>query len=111
MLVEQRSVAALDDAVGLRAVDPRGAVFDPLQLQEQLVGVLVGPAAELAAIVGEYSFDLGVVLLEGRLVPEAVLERFATLGHALIPARTPSRGHRARHALLVARQRSLRVRC
>src|SRR5271166_1154933 len=51
VLVEQRAVQALDDAVGLRTFDPRGAVLDLLQLQEQLVGVLVRSAAKLAAIV------------------------------------------------------------
>ena len=42
----------LDDAVALRPADPGGLVGDALQLQEQLVGMLVRPPAELAAIVG-----------------------------------------------------------
>ena len=66
VLVKQRSMQPFDDAVGLRALDPGGAVLDLFELQKQLVGMLIGPAAELAAVVGEHGVDLGVVLLEGR---------------------------------------------
>ena len=51
VLVEQGAVQALDDAVGLRPLDPGLAVLDALELEEQLVGMAVGPAAELAAVV------------------------------------------------------------
>lgn len=44
VLVEQGAVEALDDAVGLRTLHPGRAVLDLLQLQEEFVGVLVGPA-------------------------------------------------------------------
>jgi len=65
VLIKQRTVQALDDAVGLRALDAGGAVLDLLELQEQLVRMLIGPAAELAAIVRQHGVDLGVALLEG----------------------------------------------
>ena len=51
MLVEQRAVQSFHDPVALRPADPGGLVGDAFQLEEQLVGVLIGPAAELAAIV------------------------------------------------------------
>lgn len=43
----------------------RGAVLDLLDLQEEFVRMLVGPAAELAAIVGEHDLDPLAVFLEG----------------------------------------------
>lgn len=39
-------------------------MLDLLELQEQLIRMLIGPSAELAAIVGQYG--IGRVLLEGR---------------------------------------------
>lgn len=65
VLVKQRAMQAFDDAVRLRALDPGGAVLDLLQLEEQLVGVLVGSSAELATVVGEHRIDLGALRLEG----------------------------------------------
>ena len=62
---------ALDDAVGLGPFDPGGTVGDALQLQEQLVGVLVHPPAELAAVVAKHGFDDGAMLLEGGQVSTA----------------------------------------
>lgn len=53
VLVEQRPVQPLDDTIGLRSLHPCGAVGNVLELQEQLVGVLVGATAELPAIVGQ----------------------------------------------------------
>lgn len=38
VLVQERAVQALDDAVGLWPLDLGGAVLDRLELQEQLVG-------------------------------------------------------------------------
>ena len=64
VLVEQRSVEALDDAVRLRPLDPGGAVLNGLQLQEQFVGMLVGAAAEFPAIVRQDNVDLGPFGLE-----------------------------------------------
>jgi hypothetical protein len=58
-------VQSLDDAVGLRALDPSRAMLDLLELQEQLVRMLVGPPAELAAVVGQHGVDRGAVGLEG----------------------------------------------
>ena len=49
VLVEQGSVPAFEDAVALRPAT-RCLVLNALQLEEQLVGVLVGAAAELAAV-------------------------------------------------------------
>ena len=42
---------ALDEAVGLRPAHLRRAVFDLLELQEQLVGVLVLAASVLPTVV------------------------------------------------------------
>ena len=47
MLVEQGSVEAFDEAVGLGPADLGGAVFDVLELEEDLVGVLVRPAGSV----------------------------------------------------------------
>ena len=52
VLVEERTVEALDDAVGLRPLHTGRAVLDVLKLQEQLVGMLVRPSAELASVAG-----------------------------------------------------------
>jgi hypothetical protein len=46
------AVEMLDDSTELGSLDPRGAVLDLLELQERLVGMLVRPAAEFAAVVG-----------------------------------------------------------
>ena len=54
----------LDEAVGLGSADLRGAVFDLLKLQEELVAVLVGPAALLAAVVAQDRLHLHAVLFE-----------------------------------------------
>ena len=54
VLVEQGAVPALEDAIALWPADLGGLVFDAFQLKEQLVGVLVLAAAELAAIILEH---------------------------------------------------------
>ena len=41
-------------------------MLDLLELEEELVGMLVRPAAELAAVVAQDRGDPGLVLLEGR---------------------------------------------
>lgn len=51
VLIEQSTVEPFHDAVGLRAVDVRGAMLEVLELQEQLVGMAVGAPAELAPVV------------------------------------------------------------
>lgn len=53
VLVEEGAVEALDDAVGLWAFDPRGAMLVVFELLEEFVRVLVGTPAELTAIVTE----------------------------------------------------------
>jgi hypothetical protein len=65
MLVQQRAMQALDDAVGLGPFDPGSPVGDAFQLQEQLVGMLVWAAAEFAPVVGQHRLDHRIVLLEG----------------------------------------------
>lgn len=65
MLVKQRAVQTFDDAVGLRAFDLGALVLDPLQLQEQLIGVLVLAATEFAAIIAEHGVDGRSLGLEG----------------------------------------------
>jgi hypothetical protein len=47
-------VQPLDNPIGLRALDPGGSALDLLDLQEQLVGVLVGAAAGFTSIVREH---------------------------------------------------------
>lgn len=42
MLVRQRAVQPFRDAVALRLADPGGLVGDAFELEEQLVGVLIG---------------------------------------------------------------------
>jgi hypothetical protein len=50
VLVQQRTVEALDEA-------PGRPVFDVLKLEEQLIGVVVRAAAELAPFVAERCAD------------------------------------------------------
>ena len=66
VLVEQGTVQALDDAVGLRALHLGASVLDALELQEQLVGMLVVSPAELPSIVRQHRLHLGLMGLEGR---------------------------------------------
>lgn len=65
VLVEQGPVQALDEAAGLRSPDLGRAMLDLLELQEQLVGVAIGPAAELAAVVAEHGANPGLMGFEG----------------------------------------------
>ena len=55
---------ALDDPVRLRTPDLGFAVLDAFELEEQLVGMAVGPAAELAAIVRQHGLDRHAMFLE-----------------------------------------------
>ena len=64
MLFEERAVEALDEAVGLGPPHLGRAVLDVLQLQEELVGMLVRPAAVLAPVVAQDRLHLDAVLLE-----------------------------------------------
>ena len=64
VFLEERVVEPLDEAVRLGSADLRGAVFDLLELEEELVGVLVRSAAVLAAVVAEYRLHLRDVHLE-----------------------------------------------
>src|ERR1700758_3330515 len=49
-----------------RSTMPGLLVLDIFELQEELVGVAVWAAAELAAVVGEHGVDLGAVRFKGR---------------------------------------------
>ena len=66
VLVEQRAMEALDDAVGLRPLHAGLAVLDALELEEQLVGMVVHAASELAAVVGQHGVHFDAMRLEGR---------------------------------------------
>ena len=57
VFVEQRAVETFHDAGRLRTVDPRGAVLDVLELEEQLVGIAVGAPAELTSVMREHHCD------------------------------------------------------
>lgn len=61
VLVEHSAVEALDDAVGLPSPGLGLPVFDLLELQEEFVWVLVRPATELAAVVGQNDVDLAAM--------------------------------------------------
>ena len=66
VFVEHSAGQPLDDTARRRAFDRGGAMLDLLELQEQLVGMPVAPAAEFAAVVGEHGLGLGGVRLEDR---------------------------------------------
>jgi hypothetical protein len=66
MFVEHSAMKAFDDAVGLRPSDFGRLVLDLFELQEELVRMLVRPAAEFAPIVREHRLDHGLMGLEGR---------------------------------------------
>ena len=50
-------VYSIDDALELRPPDLRGSVLDVLQLQEELVGTVIGRAAVLTPIVAQDRLD------------------------------------------------------
>ena len=65
VLIQQGAMESLDDAVRLRALHAGGAVGDIFELEEQFVRMPVRASAELAAIVGQYGFNLSVRRFEG----------------------------------------------
>jgi hypothetical protein len=72
---EEGAVHALDEAVGTRRADLRRAVLDALDGEEQLVGVALRLAAEVAAIVGQHRADGDAeVLVEGQ---DAIVQQIA----------------------------------
>lgn len=81
-LLEQGAVHSLDEAVGPGRADLRGAVLDVFEGQEQLVGVLLRPAAELPAVVGQdRAHGRAQGLVEGQYpVPEQVYTVRVTSG-------------------------------
>src|SRR5215475_8315649 len=68
-LVEHRSVEALADTVGLRALGLGARVIDVLDRKVKLVFVSLWVATILAAAVGQYAQKLDIVLLEQRYHP------------------------------------------
>lgn len=66
VLVVQRMVEALDDALELRPLHFRRAMLDLLQLQQQLVGTLIGTSTELAHMAAQNDVDLRDGGLEAR---------------------------------------------
>ena len=65
-LVEHRSVEALTDAVGLRALGLGARVIDVLHREVELVFVALRVAAVLAAAIGKHAQQLDIVLIEER---------------------------------------------
>jgi hypothetical protein len=53
VLIEKRAMEAFDEAVALRPANFRGPMLDPFELQEELVGMLIGSPAELPAVIRE----------------------------------------------------------
>jgi hypothetical protein len=51
VFTEKGAVEALDNTVGLRTLYTGGAMLDVFELQIEFIRMLVGPSAELAAIV------------------------------------------------------------
>ena len=64
VLVKQRAVQALDEAIGLRATHPGGAMFDAFELQEEFVRVPVRTSAELSSVARR---EEGLLVGYGRL--------------------------------------------
>src|ERR1700758_2870535 len=73
-LVQYRSVKALADAVGLRALGLGARVIDVLDRKVKLVFVSLRVATILAPAVGQYAQKLDIVLLEQRHHP--IIEQF-----------------------------------
>lgn len=65
---------------------------DAFQLQEQLVGVLIGSAAKLASIVGQDLLDRGRMGLEER---RHVFVEYMHGGHRQLAGAEPARGKAA----------------
>ena len=57
---------AFNETVALRTAYLRGSMLDGFELQEQFVRVVIGPAAELAAMVREDGLDARLIRLEVR---------------------------------------------
>ncbi|OGR36406.1 MAG: hypothetical protein A2091_06035 [Desulfuromonadales bacterium GWD2_61_12] len=64
VLVQQGSVQALDKTVALWSADLGGAMLDPFELQEELVGMLVGASTKLATVVRQNRCNAGPMLVK-----------------------------------------------
>lgn len=53
VLIKESAVEAFEEAIALGTSDFRFAVFDFLDLEEEFVGVVIRPPAELASVVRE----------------------------------------------------------
>lgn len=73
-LLDEGPVHPLDEAVGLGRAHLRRAVLDVLEGEQQLVGMLLRPAAELQAVVGQDSaHGHAQSLVEGQdAIPEEI---------------------------------------
>jgi len=67
VFIQEGAVQTLDKAVALRAANLGGAVFDPFELEKQLIGMTIRAVAELPAFIRENHCDPRFVLLEKRL--------------------------------------------
>ena len=65
VLIQERPVQLLDEAVGLGPPDPGRPVRDTLGLEEQLVRMAVFATAEFPPVVVQHRGDRGLVHIEG----------------------------------------------
>ncbi len=85
----------LDEAVALRPADFRGSMFDPFQLEEEFVGMVVWPAAELASIVAQNRIGING---DSNHLLHSTLARCYRLPHGTAGANRTPRGGASRHA-------------
>lgn len=66
VFIQQRAMKPFNNAVRLGAGDLGPLVPDPLQSQEQLIGMPILAPTELPAVIAEHSVDRRAVVLKGR---------------------------------------------
>lgn len=66
MLIQQRAVHPLHEAVRLGPSDAGGAVLDLLKLEEQFLRMGIGPSTELPPVIREDRCNANAVFLEER---------------------------------------------
>ena len=66
VFIEQGAVEPFDKAIALRPSDFSCAMLNAFQLQEELVGMTIGPATILSAIIAKDCFNLDLMLLKVR---------------------------------------------
>ncbi len=84
-LLEERAVHPLDEAVGARHPHACGPMLDVLDTEERFVGMLLGAAAEFAAVVGEDGADEDAErLVEGEhAIVEEIARGYRQLGRSI----------------------------